>query len=290
MIIRDFLPNPVFSEFIQCYRIVHFDFMGVEVVPFKAYTPKPEVCLHFFLHDQEEVEMMNSQKTSYNFPVVLTGQQTSLMKRYVGRDFLNFQIVFQPTSMFRFTGIPSFEFTDHYLDAELILPKDDIRTIYGLLQDAKSYSQMLLIVDKFIADLIINSRKAAQRLDFVSQLMVQRWAKISLDNLAKDSCLCSKQFERKFYERVGIHPTMYAKIIRFNRTFNFKNAFPKKDWLEIAIFCGYYDHQHLDKNYKEFTGYTPNKLHDLENISPERRLGLTNELYKSRCHLLSQVF
>jgi AraC-like DNA-binding protein len=52
-----------------------------------------------------------------------------------------------------------------------------------------------------------------------------------------------------------------------------KNRYPDKDWLSIAIHCGYYDYQHLVKDYKEFTGYTPPQFFSIDNGSPERAFG-----------------
>jgi len=58
--------------------------------------------------------------------------------------------------------------------------------------------------------------------------MIQNSGNISLDWLAKESCLCAKQFKRKFNERVGINPKSYAKIIRFTKAFNTKKQQKKK--------------------------------------------------------------
>ena len=52
-----------------------------------------------------------------------------------------------------------------------------------------------------------------------------------------------------------------------------KNRHPERDWLTIALHCGYYDYQHLAKDYKEFTGYTPSAFADIENNAPERSFG-----------------
>ena len=40
-----------------------------------------------------------------------------------------------------------------------------------------------------------------------------------------------------------------------------------------AIRCGYHDYQHLVKDYKEFTGYTPPQFFAIDNGSPERVFG-----------------
>ena len=57
---------------------------------------------------------------------------------------------------------------------------------------------------------------------------------------------------------------------------------PSIDWLRIAIECGYFDYQHLVRDYKDLTGLSPNEYHFHETTSPEKILGLTDDLYRSR--------
>lgn len=280
MILKDFLPSLELREFVRCYRIVHFEFDKTATAPFKAYPPKPEVILHFFLKDSFAIEGIDSDK-KHQPPVTLIGQRTFVTKQYNGNDFLNFQVVFQPTALFRLTGIPSHEITDQCLDAEPVFSKN-VRFTLEQLQLAKSYTDLLIIGENFVRMLISRPRQDSHLLDSVAKYMMQYDGNVSLDWLAKESCLCIKQFKRKFNERTGLNPKKYARIIRFNKAFNFKNKYHDKDWLRIAIECGYFDYQHLVKDYKDFTGLTPTDFHFLETKSPENTLGLTGELYRDR--------
>lgn len=282
MILKDFLPDPAFREFVQCYRIVHFEFDKITEAPVKVYPPKPEECIYFILKGSFDIEFINCNKKNLQLPIILFGQQASVNRRYFfGNEFLNFQIVFQPAGLFRLTGIPSFELSNQWIDAENIFSRN-IHFIYEQLQHAKSFSEMLLIADRFVATLVSNAKKEVHLLDSVSKLMMKSDGNISLDWLAGESCLCTKQFKRKFNERIGVNPKTYSRIIRFTRAFNTKNAHQEWDWLRIAIECNYFDYQHLVKDYKEFTRLTPRELHLLENNSPENILGLTKNLYESR--------
>lgn len=72
---------------------------------------------------------------------------------------------------------------------------------------------------------------------------------------------------------MGVSPKLYARIIRFDQAFRMRNRYPQLDWLSIAIYCGYHDYQHLVKDYKDFTGCTPNEFYALEQLAPERFFG-----------------
>lgn len=282
MILKDLAPHPSLGEFVRCYRIVHFDFTNPHTPILKAYAPRPEVCLHFFLRDRELIQVGNQPITDHGYQVVLSGQQTSVINRYLlGKTFITFNIVFQPTAMFQLTGISAFELTNKYLNAEDIF-SSNILFLLDQLQGAANHNEMTLIADRFISSLVRDARLSAHPIDTVSRLMIKSEGKISLDWLAKESYLSPKQFKRKFYERTGVNPKTYLRVIRFTKALNTKNAYPEKDWLRIALECEYYDYQHLVRDYKEFTNHTPNDFHGIESNSPERRLGLTSQIYKSR--------
>ena len=280
MLLKDFLPHPSVQEFVRCYRIVHLHFDAKDSIPTKAYPPKPETVLSFFLKGQFAIQWKNGTKV--NQPsVILIGQRTAITTQYTGHELLNFQIVFQPTALFRLTGIPNYELTDKCVDAEFVFAQKS-KPVFELLQCAKSYEELLLTGENFVRTLINKARNNFHCLDTVATQMLYNDSNVAMDWLAKEACLCTKQFERNFHERVGVNPKLFARIIRFNKAYNIKNKYPGNDWLRIAIECGYYDYQHLAKDYKEFTGVTPNEFDFLESKSPERTLGLADTLYQTR--------
>lgn len=280
MLLRDFMPDPRLAEFVQCFRIAHFEFSDSNQTFFKAYPPKPEVCLHFILKGRIDIACAEPNTLIRQFPVTLIGQQTAVLPRYNSNMLLNFQVVFQPAAMFILTGIPAYELTNAFIDAAIVFPHS--RFALEQMQAAGSYQEILTIAEQFVLSVIRSARHHLYPLDSVASTMIKRPESFSIEDLAREAFLCTKQFERKFYEHVGVNPKTFARIIRFNRAFNTRNANPKWDWLRIAAACDYTDYQHLVKEYKHFTNHTPTAFHLLEQHSPECKLGLSAELYKSR--------
>ena len=104
--------------------------------------------------------------------------------------------------------------------------------------------------------------------------MLQHPNTVSLDWLADQACLSQRQFYRQFVEREGVSPKMYARIARFENAMKLKNARPSLDWLSVALELGYYDYQHLVRDFKEFTQRTPNGFLLADGHSPERTFGV----------------
>lgn len=272
MALFEFSPNQILTDYVRTYRVVHFQFKSYMQVACKAYPPKPEHCLTFYPRDCENVEYADSGLKTGKLSAVLFGQQTEVTNRYVGKDFLLFQIVFKPGALYRITGVPSYEITNAYLDAELFFNKE-IKQVNNRLNDCKNYPEMVTVVEHFLLQQIKAKLRDAHRMDIVNDLMIKNSAACTVDWLAKESCLSMRQFERVFNERMGVSPKYFTKVARFENAFRMKNKYPDKDWLTIALHCGYYDYQHLVKDYKNITLKTPVEFHYMDLSSPERAFG-----------------
>lgn len=279
MILKDFIPSPDVQEFIQLYRIVHLIFNNGEVIPAKAYPPRPEQCIAFYPYDKETVEFASTGKEVRDLPVVLYGQFTEVTHRKIGNQFLVVQIIFNPGALFRLTGIPADEFTNQYLDAGIVF-NSIINEVNEQLFLAKDYQQMIEIANEFVRKLIKRKQKSILPIDEACLNMLKSENQYSIDEIAKQACYSNRQFERKFKERTGLNPKLFNRVIAFDNAFRMKNSFAERDWLRIAIECGYHDYQHLVRAYKDFTGLTPNAFHQLEEKAPERKFGLNEGFYK----------
>lgn len=272
VLLNEIIPSSFLTSYIRLYRIMDFHFPDAVPIPFKAYPPRPEHCLQFYPKDAETVTYPDSNRSISNKKITVIGQHHIVNHRYVGKNFFCFQVVFQPGALHRITGISLTELVNTYMDAEDIFGSS-MRLVNEQLYHAKSQTEMIAIVEVFLNRLIKTSKKAQERMDTIGMLMLLQAEQYPLDTFVKEACLCHRQFDRKFKERVGIPPKQFLQIIRFDKAFRMKNRHPQKDWLSIALHCGYYDYQHLVKDYKEFTGHTPTQFYEIDNKAPERFFG-----------------
>jgi len=282
MILKDFLPPLALRQYVQTYRVVRFIFDKNQPLPFKAFAPRPENCLMFFLRQPDCIQFPgNTQKLACS-PIELIGQQTTVVNRFPSWDVLNFQIVFQPTALYKLLKIPAVELINQSLDGASVFPRE-VTLLHEQLQEAaEEYERMITLANEFITSLINKTKPQTDRIDKVSHSVLASGGNVSLDQLADAACLSIKQFRRKFSMQVGVTPHYYVRIARFIQAYHLRNRMPQLDWLTVALQTGYYDYQHLSKDYLEFTNQTPIGFHLLESRSPERVLGIADEVYKSR--------
>lgn len=281
MLLRSFLPGPALQEHVRSLGIVHFKFGEATAIHPKPYAPRPETSLYFYPRDPEYITYPGNDVKVKRPSVCIHGQHTILNHRFVGQDFLVLIVHFKPGVLHRLTGIPLNELTNKYLDANLCLTPE-VNLVNEKLNECHSYQEMFFLVESFLIKLIRQCKKESHRVDAATQYLLQHEDRVSMDWLAKETCLSFKHFERKFMERTGVAPSTLGQINRFNKSIKLKNAQPAKDWLSIALQCGYYDYQHLVRDYKKFTGLTPTSFFRADARAPERTFGLSeeNKLYR----------
>lgn len=273
MVLQEYKPSPALSGYVRTFRLVQYEYKADGRLPAKAYPPRPEHCLSFYARDAEQVEYDYSRVKTGNMRTVLFGQQTEVSNRLVGSVFLLIQVVFKPGALFRLTGIPSGELTNQYIDAETVFSAD-IKFVNDQINDCVTYVQMIGVVERFLlGELSRRAIRPVHALDGALGQLFGRDAVPNVDWLAAESCLSIRQFERAFNERMGVSPKYYLNVLRFENAFRLRNKYPELDWLSIALQCGFYDYQHLAKNYKALTGYGPNQFHQLDANGPERLFG-----------------
>ena len=272
MILKEFPSSSATKGVVRVYRIAHFILAGIETSPVKVYTPRPEHCLHFFVHERETAEYPDGRRLQSG--CALTGLHDVTVRRFVPRDFLMLQVVFEPTALHRLTRIHAAALRNQYIDATSVWGSEVLR-INEQLCEARSYAHMVGIVDGFVARLVARSR-AVRKFDLALQVLRDNPG-VSIDWLAHRTSLSMRQFERRCRQQIGMGPKEFLRLGRFDRAFYTKLSHPGRDWLTIAVDCGYTDYQHMVKDFKDFTSQTPPKAFEAQSTSPERLLGVTQE-------------
>ncbi|QDK82075.1 AraC family transcriptional regulator [Spirosoma sp. KCTC 42546] len=269
------LPSPALRDYVRTLQIVGCLFpASMPILPVKSYWPRAENSLAFYPKDPEKQAYGFDGNLLEKTRSTLNGQYSIVTNRHVGRNFMVFQVQFQPGALFRLTGIPSHELTNTFVDAESVF-STEIRRVNERLSYTKHYLDMIPIVETFLFYLINRAKSRHPRpIDNVSRFILQNPMTVSLDWMANQACLSQRQFYRQFMEREGVSPKLYARIARFENAMKLKNARPSLDWLSVAIQLGYYDYQHLVRDFKEFTQLTPNAFFIADTKSPERVFGV----------------
>ncbi len=271
LIFRDILPRWELREYVRLYHLRHFVFDAGFLPPAKPYPPRPEHTLMFYIRDRGYVEYPNDDKIVKRSAAVLCGQQVSRLNLCVSRDFLAVVVVFQPCMLYKIVKTPMHFFTNREIDLAELLP--GVNDVNARLNSTDHYEEMIWIIEDYLIGRIRDSSCGIDRIDQVAQAIFRKPERVDLDWLASQSCYSTKQFSRKFNDRMGVSPKTFMRISRMYKSYNIHFKSPEKDWLTIALECGYHDYQHMVKDYKLFANVSPITLFEQDNTAPERLFG-----------------
>lgn len=81
---------------------------------------------------------------------------------------------------------------------------------------------------------------------------------IYITELAKQHCTTTRQLERIFKRHIGISPKELIGISRFQFAMEqIRQNHSTRSLMQIAFYCGYYDHAHLSNAIKKYSGDVP---------------------------------
>jgi AraC-like DNA-binding protein len=235
------------------------------------YPTNPEQCLFFYARDAIEVFNYSKGQEVTSPLSVIVGPQVARVNLRMGYNQLTIKVGFQPGGLFRlFRTPPMWQLLDETVDSYDLAGRE-INQINEQLREISDYAQMIALVETYLLSKVAALKTDAHAVDKVAQLMLQSHSRsFSLDWLADQACLSSRQFERKFLERIGMSPKLFMRVVRFAQAYRLKDRQPQLDWQDIVHRCGYYDQMHLIKDFKLFAAVTPTVLLKEEATSPLR--------------------
>ncbi|WP_077418548.1 helix-turn-helix transcriptional regulator [Chryseobacterium sp. JV274] len=144
------------------------------------------------------------------------------------------------TDMYDVAKSGSTDLYDHIMFADSLYKKINILEAYFLQQLKKNENRV----------------KKAIMVQALSQQFLMNHHTLDLPALAQASGLSERYIQKLYLTNVGISPSAFAAVIRFNKSLQMVLNTPES-LTTIAYDCGYYDQAHFIKEFKKFTGITP---------------------------------
>lgn len=242
-------------------------------MPEKPYWPRPASALAFYLRSPERVRS-GVGRPATKPRAVLIGQPSVVTWRQGGADFSVYQIELQPGALHRLTGLSLQALTDEWADAEAVLPAS-FRSLVNELEDLADGDAppMIAAAEAWL----LSAMESVGRVDLAADIAARGLIAnpgANIDRVAERFGLSPRHLRRTFALRVGVSPKLLARIARFDMLVRLRNSAPQDDWLTAALAVGYYDHQHLRRDFRQFTQAGPTAFLAMEQSAPERRFGL----------------
>lgn len=163
-------------------------------------------------------------------------------------------VYFTEVGLTCFTSTPANELFNQSISLENILDKSKVSETEEKLDFAETDKQRILIVEHFLLSQLKEIQKDKLIIEAV-RLIYQSKGTIQINELNKKLFISQSPFEKRFRKLVGTSPKKFSSIVRFNSVLDNLNS--TKSLTDICYENNFFDQAHFIKNFKQFTGDTP---------------------------------
>jgi AraC-like DNA-binding protein len=268
-------PQPPLSSFVECFWTLES-----EVPSSQPERILPDGCVELILNfgarfSQHDEGQLKLQPRSF-----LVGQMTGPILISPTGPVQLLGIRFHPGGTLPFLRLPLHEITDQIVDLGGLSSKLE-RELLGASAQSPSLPEKLTAVEAFLTNQLLNAKENSWLMMLAGRI-VDSNGLVSVDQLASDAGISSRQLERRFLREVGLGPKLLGRIIRFQQVFRAVEQC-NSAWAEIAIDCGYYDQAHLIRDFNQFARQTPAVLFSNQSTFTEwfTRKARTSDFYNT---------
>ena len=136
---------------------------------------------------------------------------------------------------------------------------------------AATHQQRFRIMEGALRDRLYCDAPDHVHMNIAVKVFATRNNGTSIRDVSRELGFSQRRFIQMFRSYVGLTPKVFCRILRFQRARVLAEKLAAPDWAELAVACGYFDQSHLIKDFKEFSGSTPN-LYSVQQHQKDARL------------------
>lgn len=198
-------------------------------------------------------------KTQTGLPKLVGTMTTLLEITYQPGQIKMMGIRFAPGGITAFTKIPVYEITNRNIElplAETILDT----AFYESLPEIHQMEKRIDYLNRYFMSKLARIHLPDQQINHAVSIMRSSHGLLSVKQLAEETYLCERHFERKFKAAIGISPKVFSTVMRFQYARHYLKVNNEESMYVAAIACGYHDHSHMNKEFQRLGNVSPSDL------------------------------
>ncbi|MFE9577307.1 helix-turn-helix domain-containing protein [Nocardia sp. NPDC006044] len=134
------------------------------------------------------------------------------------------------------------------------------RRLTEQLQEAKDQNRRFRILDRWLADRILDGPALSKSLARSWQSLTRTGGNVRIDDLAARAGVSRQHLATSFHREIGLPPKTVARVARCHRAIRLITGTNPPTLSAVAALCGYTDQAHLNRDFRLLVGCTPTGL------------------------------
>jgi len=250
----EFRPTEALAKFIKCFWML-------ESAAAPSLEPErilPDGCTEIVFHLADAFDQHDGEGSAQRQPLALLVGQ---MRRYLlikptGRVSV-LGVRFWPGGAYPFLAIPQDEIAGQVIALDAVWGAIT-RELHSRIAEGATAADRVKQVETILLARLSNFRRHDDGAMQAIGLILRSGGCVPIERLAESMGVGLRRLDRTFNTRVGLTPKSLCRIVRFQRALKMiEQNETRRDWVRIALDCGYYDQPHFIKEFSAIAGIGP---------------------------------
>jgi AraC-like DNA-binding protein len=252
---EEFHPAEPLAKLIKCFWMLE-SAAAPSVEPERIL---PDGCTEIVFHLADPFEQHDyADGTANRQPLaLLVGQmRRHLLIKPTGRVSV-LGVRFWPGGAYPFLAVPQDEIAGQVIALDAVWGAIT-RELHSRIADAATAADRVKQVETILLARLNNFRRHDDGATKAIGLILRSGGCVPIERLAESMGIGLRKLDRTFNTRVGLTPKGLSRIVRFQRALKMiERNENRRDWVRIALDCGYYDQPHFIKEFSAIAGIGP---------------------------------
>jgi AraC-like DNA-binding protein len=240
------------------HYVRYFWVLEAEVKNNDSYTHRsmatgcPELVFHY---KGRFSQLLSDGSITSSYTAGVDGPSQTFRRYSTRENFGIFGAYLYPFALPALFNLPASELANMAPDLQTLAGQEG-RELEEKIMLAHDTAERIIILSAFIEKKLARRNSIQPAVFSAIHSIIQNRGATRIDELARQSFLSTRQFERNFKKLAGFTPKLFSRITRFQSAL-LEYGQTKQSLTAIAYQCGYFDQAHFIHEFKEFSGYHP---------------------------------
>jgi AraC-like DNA-binding protein len=245
-----FLPCDILKPFIRSFVISEVEQEG-------SYKVLPDTGLVIGFQYKGRLHKIENNKSASLAISGITGLTDHSRTFHNSNNIGTVLVFFKETGASQFFRQPLHELFRESVSLDNFMLRSELLFLEEELAEAKTDDKRISAVERFLISRLKNT--APDKLVLAALALIHKnKGNVRIRELIDQLHISQSPLEKRFREAVGTSPKKFASIVRLKYVVNEYN--PKSSLTKVGYEAGFYDQAHFIKEFKSFTGETPEKF------------------------------
>ncbi len=184
----------------------------------------------------------------------LHGQSKEFGKYPYPNNVLIIGVHLQPYTSRKLFDLPPAQLLEKIIRLSLIIPQK-AELLNEQLSHSRGVEGAINAISTFLKQHLSTYEDKSPSIRSAMEYIVSNHGNVNVSDLASNTFLSVKQFERNFKDFAGLNPKLFSKIVRFESALN--NYSKSNSLTDLACSSGYFDQSHFIRDFQAFSGFSP---------------------------------